>query len=172
MVRRVAFDIVQHLAALRRYARSLTRDVSAADDLVQQAMLNALEKRERFDPSRPLKPWLLAIVHNEFVSRIRRRAAEQRSLAEIEDAVPAVDEGGPELNLFLREVADRFAALPDPQREVLHLVAIEGLGYREAADVLGLPIGTVMSRLSRARAALREPLEGKPGLRLVVGGRD
>lgn len=170
-------NVAQQVAAMRRYARTLTRDDGAADDLVQQALLLAIERAETFRPSGSLKAWLLAIVHNQFVSGIRRAAVEKRGL----DGLAALprDEmvgAGQEQAYQLQEVAERFSALTDAQRSVLHLIAIEGLSYRDAADALDIPIGTVMSRLARARSALRgagdaETESRNAGLR-IVGGRD
>ena len=170
-------NVMQQVAAMRRYARTLTRDDGAADDLVQQALLLAIERAESFRQGGSLKGWLLAIVHNQFVSGMRRAAVEKRGLDGLA-AIPRDDMigAGQEQAYHLQEVAERFAALPDTQRAVLHLIAIEGLSYRDAADALDIPIGTVMSRLARARAALRgagdaERESREAGLR-IVGGRD
>jgi RNA polymerase sigma-70 factor (ECF subfamily) len=167
------FDVEQQLPALRRYARALTRDAARADDLVQDALTRAYAQAHRFDARRSLRAWLLAIVHNQFVSGERRRLAEARRDAAFANfQAEAVADAGQEHAAYLCEIAERFASLPEPQRAVLHLVAVEGLGYREAADALGVPIGTVMSRLSRARAALRAP-EACTRQRLhIVGGID
>lgn len=156
---------------MRRYARALTRDGVEADDLVQQALLKAIEGRGSFRPGGSLKSWLLAIVHNQFISARRRAAVETRHRNSL-DGQDHVHDAGEEQRLYLQDVWRRFATLPEAQRAAIHLVAIEGLTYQEAADTLGLPIGTIMSRLSRARAALREPAAAAdPALRLV-GGRD
>ncbi len=175
MTSRIPVDVTQHLPALRRYARSLLRDGAAADDLVQQALLRAYERSATFRPGASLKAWLLAILHNQYVSDRRRAAVEMRVLGELAEAgSQSSGEAGQSQALFLREVAERFAALPDSQRAVLHLIAIEGLSYRQTADALDVPIGTIMSRLSRARAALREPAAARSGdhnLR-IIGGTD
>ena len=167
-------DVAKHLAAMRRYARSLVRDPVAADDLVQQALLRGIEGAASFRQGGSLKSWLLSIVHNQFISGQRHAAVERRGLAGLADvARDAVQEGDQEQALLLRDVSDRFAALPEPQRAVLHLIAIEGLSYRETADALSIPIGTVMSRLGRARAALRSVGDLPEGRRLrLVGGHD
>lgn len=169
-------DILSDLGAMRRYARSLTRDDQAADDVVQDALLRAMEKRASFRPDGSRRGWLLAIVHNIFVSSKRREAAEARRNDRF--AQMLVTELGSEQEQVaqLNEVARAFAALPTQQREVLHLVAVESVSYQDAAHILGVPIGTVMSRLSRARAALRvfrEEGDAKlKGTLRVVGGRD
>ncbi len=170
-----ATDVAHCLAPLRRYARVLTREPGAADELVQETLLRAYERAATFQAGAALKPWLLAILHNLHVGSRRRAAVEvrvietvaQHSLLNTGDPLPS------EHALLLQEVAARFDALPETQRAVLHLIVVEGLSYRQAADALAVPIGTVMSRLSRARAALREPQEsaGRPALHLIGGAR-
>jgi RNA polymerase sigma-70 factor (ECF subfamily) len=169
------------LAAMRRYARSLARNGEDADDVVQDALLRAIERQQTFLPERSRRRWLLAIVHNVFISGKRREAAEMRRndrLAEmmIDNIVPEQEQ---EQRTRLAQLARAFADLPDHHRAILHLIVIEGLSYQEAADVLEVPIGTIMSRLARARTSLRESEGEKPGkaagqqiaLR-IVGGKD
>ncbi len=161
--------LTEHLPAMLRFARSLTRDPHAADDLVQDVVVRALERDDRFDPGRSYLSWLLAVTHNLFVDgwrRGRRRDAATPGLAAT--ASPWM-EAGQETAVILRETLQSFEALPPDQRAVLHLVVVEGLSYGEAAEVLGVPTGTVMSRLSRGRSALRNPPVGRvtPPLRLV-----
>ena len=140
---------------MRRYARSLTRDEQAADDVVQDAILKALEKRHMFRPDGSRRGWLLAIVHNIFISTRRREEARARRDARF--AIMLTDRLEPEQEhaAMLGQVARAFAALPEHHRAILHLTAVEGQTYQEAAAILDIPVGTVMSRLSRARAALR-----------------
>lgn len=167
-------DLQAELNGLHRYARMLTRDPEAARDLVQDTIVRAYSRRGQFQPERSLRSWLFAILHNIFISGVRSGDAAARRDRKLglhaPGAVPATQED----SAYLNQVAERFAALPPEQRAVLHLVAVEELSYQEAAEVLGAPVGTVMSRLSRARAALRsiaaEPQEVAP-LRLV-GGHD
>lgn len=165
-------DVQRALPLLRRYARSLARDRAAADDLVQDVLLRAYEKSGTFQPGRSLKVWLLAILRNAFISGIRRREAEA---ARDEDfayqTADAIASSDPEQAVYLAQIAARFARLPEAQRSVLHLVAVEGFSYQEAADALEVPIGTIMSRISRARAALREADVALHPLR-IVGGKD
>lgn len=156
-----------------RYARLLTRDEAAADDLVQEALLHAHRRRTHIRAGHPLKPWLFAIVRNVFISGWRRRRAEGTRNEQI--ALVAADHQPPpqEGSAYLQQIARRFEALPEGQREALHLVAVEGLSYRDAADALGVPVGTVMSRLSRARATLRQEDETAIAHKLrVIGGRE
>lgn len=177
-------DVVSHLEPMTRYARSLARgDAAEADDLVGEALLKALESGASFRPEGNLRGWLLSILHNTFISRRRRDAAEARrrsALAEMTTThqQPPSQDG----QLRLAEVGRALMALPEEQRAALHLVAVEGLSYAEAAVVLGVPVGTLMSRLARGRAALRAweetragpaaaPRRGPPDLKLV-GGSD
>ena len=161
-------DVVSLLPVLRRYARSLTRDDGAAQDLVHDALVSALENLGGFDQARPMQPWLLRIVHNIFVSGVRREQVRQAHAA-VPAVVPA-DQPSPDAVLELEHIQRDVANLPVDQRAVLHLVVVEGLSYREAADALGIPTGTVMSRLARARRRLRANMEdgsNAAGLRLV-----
>jgi RNA polymerase sigma-70 factor (ECF subfamily) len=168
-------DILAQLGVLRRYARTLARESDAAEDLVQTALLRALERRGSFRADGNLRGWLLAILHNAFVDAERARRAERAREAAVVElrpaATPAVQEGV----VRLGQIRTAFLALPEEQRAALHLVAIEGLSYRAAADVLGVPQGTLMSRIARARAALRalEEDKGAPRAPLtIVGGTD
>ncbi|MBQ0821704.1 sigma-70 family RNA polymerase sigma factor [Microvirga sp. HBU67558] len=174
-------DIIGLLGPLRRYARSLTRDEVQAEDLVQDALVRAYEHKASFRPSGNLRGWLLSIVHNAFIDNRRRRIAELRrweQAAELAESAAMPDQ---ESRVRLQQVQAAFMSLPDEQRAALHLVAIEGLSYQEAATALKIPVGTLMSRLGRARAALRafeagisqpgEPAPKRPDLR-IVGGSD
>ena len=175
-------DIISLLEPLRRYARALTRDETQADDLVQDALVRAYERRASFRTGGNLRGWLLSILHNSFVDGRRHLAAEARYAEHIgailETAIPAEQES----KVRLQQVQAAFMGLPDEQRAALHLVAIEGLSYQEAAAALGVPVGTLMSRLGRARAALRafeagsgltqpSPTQARPTLR-IIGGSD
>lgn len=176
-------DVIGLLGPLRRYARSLTRDESQAEDLVQDALVRAYERRGTFRPGGNLRGWLLSILHNTFIDDRRRHAAEARrtqSLAEQTEASAPADQ---DTRVRLRQIQQAFLGLPDEQRAALHLVAIEGLSYQEAAAALDIPIGTLMSRLGRARAALRAfeaghelpgatPGKPRPNLRIVGGSRE
>ncbi|MGE0280505.1 MAG: sigma-70 family RNA polymerase sigma factor [Rhizobiaceae bacterium] len=171
------FDVRPHLDALWRYARVLTRDDPNADDLVQESLTRALSLAKSYDRSRPLKPWLMAIVRNTHATSVARRAREQGRLDAMahlaDDSLQPTQEHALELNDVIRAM-DR---LPIEQAETLHLVAVSGLSYAEAANVMDVATGTIMSRLSRARSALRHYLEAdaepdKVVLRLVRGSND
>ncbi len=167
------FDVIGQLAALRRYARSLVRNSDEAEDLVQDALIRAFEKRQSFRRAGNLRTWLLSILHNAHIDRVRQNRSLTRrhdeAAAQADQSLPA----GQEHAVRLKQVREAFFELPEEQREALHLVAIEDLSYQEAATALGIPIGTLMSRISRARAQLREFEEGAPRkkhLRLIEGG--
>lgn len=177
------FDVLPHLDALRRYARTLARDPALAEDLVQEALANALEARRTLRPGGDPRAWLFSILHNVFVSSRRRNAAERRRDAAVSILASEARDGGQDDRVRLTQVARAVAALPAEQRAVLHLVAVEGLTYPQVAEILAIPEGTVMSRLSRARQALRDWEAGAaPGLPApsvttvsplrIVGGRD
>ncbi|PWR18070.1 sigma-70 family RNA polymerase sigma factor [Zavarzinia compransoris] len=158
------------IGPMRRYARTLTRDEAAADDLVQETLLRAIERYETFQPGGSLRGWLLSILHNCFIDGRRREISEARRAAEApreEIAAPAQEHA-----VRLGQVAQAFLGLQADQRAALHLVTIEGLAYAEAAQVLDIPIGTLMSRLGRARAALRAIENGNPRALRLVGGTD
>jgi RNA polymerase sigma-70 factor, ECF subfamily len=174
-------DVIGLLGPLRRYARSLTRDEARAEDLVQDALVRAYEGSGSFRTGGNLRGWLLSILHNTFIDGRRRDAAEARRSQAAADLAETITPAEQEGRVRLRQIQKAFMNLPEDQRAVLHLVAIEGLSYQEAADSLGIPVGTLMSRLGRGRAALRafeagaaQPLAGKPrpNLRIVGGSHD
>jgi RNA polymerase sigma-70 factor, ECF subfamily len=151
------------IPALRRFARALVRDAEAADDLVQDTLVRALRAEHLFHGG-DLRTWLFTILLN--LDRNRRRGLARRPLhAVIEETDPP---GEPGSDGSSRDITRGLALLPAEQREVLLLVTLEGMSYREAAETQGVPIGTIMSRLSRARSTLRAHLEqGLPPLRRV-----
>jgi RNA polymerase sigma factor (sigma-70 family) len=175
-------DIVGLLGPLRRYARALTRDETQADDLVQDTLVRAYEGCTSFRTSGNLRGWLLSILHNTFIDGRRCHAAEARRAEQIGAIIETATPAEQESRVRLQQVQVAFMSLPDEQRAALHLVAIEGLSYQEAAATLGIPVGTLMSRLGRARAALRafeagsgrtQPSlnQARPTLR-IIGGSD
>jgi RNA polymerase sigma-70 factor (ECF subfamily) len=158
-----------HLDVLYRTALRLTRHRAEADDLVQETCLRAYRSFDRFNPGTNCRAWLLAILRNAFLNRVRRAgrevldgAASPWEATESAFADPGLAENNPEEE-FLQTVVhgdvDRaLTALPLPFREAVTLADLEGLSYKEVAEVLGCPIGTVMSRLARGRALLRQSL--------------
>lgn len=153
---RFAEALIAALPRLRRFALSLARSADVADDLVQTAAERAFAARDRFDPATSLDAWLFRILRNAWIDTARRSRIRGVSV-EVDDRDPALATDpapGLEARLMLGATEAAMLTLPDEQRAVLHLVCIEGLSYAEAAEVLGIPRGTVMSRLSRARLAL------------------
>ena len=150
------------IPALRRYARALARDSDIADDLVQDTLVRALRSEKLFLGG-DLRAWLYTILTN--LNRNRRRSlARQPTMMKLHDT--AADASGTEAEG--RDISRALATLAEDQRAVLLLVVLEGLSYRDVADIQGVPIGTVMSRLARARAQVRAVLEGeRPALRRV-----
>ena len=171
---KVNIDVTPHLEHLWRYSRVLTRDDADADDLVQEALARALALTHTYDISRPLLPWLVTIVRNTFLTSVTRRKAEDSRVEAFGMLSNPVLLPSQEHSAELSNVTKALLTLPAEQAEVLHLVGVLGFTYAGAAEVLGVPTGTVMSRLSRARAALRERMEGpnKPSHLRVVGGND
>lgn len=140
--------------ALRRYARALTRNVDLADDLVQDCLERAISRRGLFRPTGPVRAWLFTILLNLHRNALRssRRQGEQVDIDTVPDIASPPSQPG---HIALAEMARAIETLPLDQKEALLLVALEGLPYQEAADILKVPLGTLMSRLGRARSALR-----------------
>ncbi|HMO31307.1 sigma-70 family RNA polymerase sigma factor [Enterovirga sp.] len=161
--------IEPHIPALRRYAWALLRDGEGADDLVQDCLERALSRWHLRWREGDMRAWLFAILHNLFIDGLRRRSSEglRVELDQLPDlAAPAAD---PETRIVMRDVLEGLETLPPEQKAVLLLVCVEDLSYEAAARVLGVPVGTVMSRLSRAREKLRRAVTtpGAPRLRRV-----
>ncbi len=152
--------IAQHIPRLRRYARALTGDRSAADDLVQDTLERALSRMHLWRRGSDLRAWLFTIMHNIFVNQVRSRARHQHEALEANADAEALRGRDPDW-LELRDLASALARVPDEQRAVLLLVGLEQFTYDEAARILEIPIGTVMSRLSRGRERLRGLLGGE-----------
>jgi len=148
-------DIEALIPRLRRYARQLTRDPIAADDLVQDCIARALAKIHLWDPGTDLRAWLFTILHNQYIGLARRdmrqRAHTQSPSLDYNLALPPTQG----VRLELRDLERALAKLPEEQRSVILLIGLEGMGYEEAASVVNLPVGTVRSRVSRGREALR-----------------
>ncbi|MBK4214977.1 RNA polymerase sigma factor [Paracoccus caeni] len=152
--------LIALLPNLRRYAMSLSRRADIADDLVQITVERALTNHASFDPSTRLEPWLFRILRNAFIDMTRRNRTQgtQLDVFEMPEVISTDGEAVIQSRLMLQSTVEAMEALPAEQRDVLHLVCIEELSYAEAAEVLDIPKGTVMSRLSRARLALAEKL--------------
>jgi RNA polymerase sigma-70 factor (ECF subfamily) len=148
-------EIEAELPRLRRYARALTRDAVTADDLVQDCLTRALGKLHLWQPGTDLRAWLFTILHNQYVNHIRRAVREGSAvgLSESEPLLSRAPQQGKRLEL--RDLERAIAKLPKEQRAVILLVGLEGMRYEEVAVVLDVPVGTIRSRLSRGREALR-----------------
>ena len=159
------------IPALRRYARALMRDRASADDLVQDCLERAVSRwYQRRDGD--LRAWLFTILHNLAVNQFRKTASRGRHVPIDETNEDSFGEAASqEQKLMYQDVLAKLARLPADQREVLLLVAVEDLSYAEAANVLGIPVGTVMSRLSRARDRLQQEIEGTAAPSNVVSLR-
>jgi RNA polymerase sigma-70 factor (ECF subfamily) len=149
--------IEAEIPKLRRYARALLRDKDRADDLVQDTIVRALQKAHLFQRGTDLRAWLFTMLHNQYVNSVRRavRQGQNFTAEKVHLATPATQVAG----LELRDLERAIQRLPEEQRTILLLVGLEGMSYEEAAQVCGVPLGTVRSRLSRAREALRQMLE-------------
>jgi RNA polymerase sigma-70 factor (ECF subfamily) len=156
--RKLLQELEQLIPRLRRYARSLTRDETRADDLVQDTLIRAIDKLHLFEPGTNLVAWLFTIMRNIHINALRSAKWErEQDPADLELPVPGLQLS----NLALRDLARAMGALPDDQRETVLLVAVEGLAYQDAAEIMSVPIGTVRSRLSRARSRLRQLMYGE-----------
>lgn len=160
--------IAPHIPRLRRYARALAGDQHAADDLVQDTVERAINKRHLWRPGSDLRAWLFAIMHNVFVNQLRARQAHPEAPID-EDELPAAP-SAQGARLEIRDLETALALLPTEQREIVLLVGLEQLSYAEVAKALDIPIGTVMSRLFRGRERLRTLITGAtaaPSLKVV-----
>jgi len=161
LVKDMLVQVEPLIPALRRYARALLRDRVAADDLVQDCLERAVSHwHQRRDGS--VRAWLFSILHNLAVTQFRQATARGRHMP-IDDAAgeqELVSAAAQEQRLIYQDVLSKLARLPEEQRAVLLLVAVEDLSYADAAVVLNVPVGTVMSRLSRARERLQQEMDG------------
>jgi RNA polymerase sigma factor (sigma-70 family) len=149
-------EIEAEIPRLRRYARALTRDVTIADDLVQDCLARALGKLHLWQKGTDLRAWLFTILHNQYVNYVRRSVREGASVG-LSDSEPLLTRGPQQgRRLELRDLERAIAKLPEEQQSAILLVGLEGMRYEEVASVLGVPVGTIRSRLSRGREALRK----------------
>jgi len=148
-------EIVRHIPHLRRFARALVNGVEVADDLVQDCLERAWAKRDKWDSRRDMRPWLFSIMHSVYANNARRykRTPSMISYSELDDAAAAPDE---HVELTMTDLQRALDQVSDEHREILLLIGLEQMSYKDSAEVLGIPIGTVMSRLMRARKRLRE----------------
>jgi RNA polymerase sigma-70 factor, ECF subfamily len=148
--------IEAEIPRLRRYARALTRNnEQAADDLVQECLVRGLSKQHLWAEGTDLRAWLFTIMHNQFVNVVRRSVREGAPVQISDAELPLTRAPNQDHRLELRDLHRALAVLPEEQRSVILLIGLEGMAYETAAEVLGVPVGTVRSRLSRGREALR-----------------
>jgi RNA polymerase sigma-70 factor (ECF subfamily) len=154
-------ELMAHLPNLRRYARRLTQNEDAANDLVQETMARALRNLDRYQPTGSLQGWLITIMKNQFRETQRRRVLARADGAHgLDHARGTPPRDAPQYDqLLLRELAAAIPRLPPLQRDVLIAVCFQGLSYEQASVALGIPVGTIRSRLFRARCALQTLLE-------------
>ena len=149
--------LIEQVQMLRRYARALVADPADADDLVQETMKRVLTYRNSTREISNLRAYLLTVLHHvraDLLKR-RRRAGEE---VPVEDVPLTTRDASPHDRMMCQQVLEAIQRLPEDHRHIVLLIGLEGFSYRETADVLGIPIGTVMSRLNRARTALRAEL--------------
>ncbi len=155
-----AAELEALIPRLRRFARALTGSREAADDLTQDTLERAWVKRALWQPGTNLRAWLFTVMHGVFVNGTRRWRPTDSLDALADAGVERADEvAGAESAIAIRDLRQALQRLPDEQCQVVLLVGLEQFSYAEAAEVLGVPIGTVMSRLSRGRERLRQLLE-------------
>jgi RNA polymerase sigma-70 factor (ECF subfamily) len=167
---RFEIEIETHVPHLRRYARALTGDVTRADDLVQDTLERAWIKFHLWRSDLELRPWLFAIMHNLYVNQVRSLARHTHTGLSEEHANQMVARPNQTDMLEVGDIAICLAQLPWEQREVLLLVSLEDMTYQQAAGILSIPVGTVTSRLARARKRLKELLDGGadvPSLKVI-----
>ncbi len=153
--------LVSHIPYLRRYARALTRNAADADDLVQTALMRGIVNMDRFEPGTNLRAWLLTIMHNVFIDGVRKAKRARDADESAESMMSGLYTRPNQVeNLQLGDLQSAMERLPEEQRTTLILVALEDMSYEEAAKVTGVPVGTVRSRLSRARHALIRMVDG------------
>lgn len=154
--------IEEQIPRLRRYARALVRDRARADDLVQDTLERAWEKRQLWRPESDIRAWMFTIMHNVFVNQLKQNQSTKAfvSMEDEEHEIPV--RATQDDDLEMRDLLSAIGRLPDEFKEVVLLVGLEQLRYEEVAHVLDVPIGTVMSRLSRGREKLRALMTGIP----------
>jgi RNA polymerase sigma-70 factor (ECF subfamily) len=152
--------IEAEIPRLRRYARALSRDVAGADDLVQECLTRALSKLDLWREGTSLRAWLFTILHNQYVNHVRRSIRIGAPVEFNDESAPTLSlPASQEKRLELRDLDRALARLPQEQRAVILLIGLEGMPYGAVAAVLGVPVGTVRSRLSRGRSALRQMMD-------------
>lgn len=153
--------IAREIPHLRRYARALLHDTEAADDLVQDCLERALRKRHLWRRRGSIRNWLFRILYHTFINSLPQQKRKRSEVPLEQTRTGGSEPARQDAHLEWRDMTDALAQLPDQQRAAILLVALEGLSYDEAADVMDVPVGTVRSRLSRGRETLRTRLRGR-----------
>ncbi len=157
-------DLIAMLPRLRRFARTMTRSATEADDLVQEACLRALSRSDQWDPSQPLDRWVFRITRNLWISELRKRQVRLgQGHVPADETNELVSRDTGEESVVASQLKGKIAALPQDLSSVLLLVSVEGYSYAETAELLSVPIGTVMSRVHRARKLLAQELAQTEG---------
>ncbi|MBX3575748.1 MAG: sigma-70 family RNA polymerase sigma factor [Rhizobiaceae bacterium] len=163
--------VLAEIPRLRRYARALLRDRDAADDLVQDCLERALTRLDNWRTGESPRRWLFTIMHHLFVDQLRKVKRTAEVIAFSADAQPeAVEQASQVDAVATREIMDALQKISPDRRAAIVLVAVEGFSYAEAANILGVPAGTLMSRIARGRDDLRALLDGgapRPMIRVV-----
>jgi RNA polymerase sigma factor (sigma-70 family) len=158
----VAEQIETHIPALKRYACALAHNSMAADDLVQECVVRALTKARLYKPGTNLRAWLFTILHNLYISDVRRNG-KWKEAPDPEAALNSLSVPASQTHsVMLRSVRKAMARLPNQQQMILYRIGVEGKSYNEVSDELGIPVGTVKSRCSRARMGLQRMLSKLP----------
>ena len=155
--------VEQEIPRLRRYARALTRNPERADDLVQDTLVRATSKSHLWQPGTDLRAWLFTIMHNQHVNMVRRAMREENTVDIEKLSTQLAATSDPTASRRLLELEQALGCISEEQREVILLVGLEGMSYEDTAQILNIPVGTVRSRLSRGREALRELLDMQAG---------
>lgn len=147
------------IPALRRYAFTLSQQQDEADDLVQDCLERAIRKQELWQKGSSLRAWLFTMQHNIFINQLKMKARRPELVSTSESLMHIKEPNQP--NVIMRDIHYCMRQLSEDQREVLLLVTVEGFSYKEVGEIMGIPLGTVMSRLSRARKTLQELMNGE-----------
>jgi len=151
--------VAREIPRLRRYARALTSNAARADDLVQETLLRAIAKGHSWQAGTNLRAWLFTIMHNQHINLVRRAVRDEATVDIEQLSTSLVATSDPTASRQLRELERALGCISEEQREVILLVGLEGMSYKAATQILNVPVGTVRSRLSRGRDALRRLLD-------------
>jgi RNA polymerase sigma-70 factor, ECF subfamily len=164
--------MIELLPRMRRFALSLTGDLDQADDLVQEACMRALSSASQWQPGTRLDSWMYRITQNVWFDRLRARKV-RGEVVDIDENTHLAGSDGRDIvenRSTLAVVSEKIANLPKDQQLLIGLICVDGLSYREAAEALGVPIGTVMSRLARARASLNDAMQPQAPVEITAPG--